>query len=158
MDKVPQQKRSENMRRIRSKDTKPEKIVRSALHRCGYRFTVVGPSNRSLPGKPDVVLPRYRIAIFVHGCFWHCHDACREGRIPSSNRGYWAPKLEKNVTRDRDARAALESLSWKVVVFWGCEVEKAVKEVSLNGLIRRRLEGICEKRSVEQIAQRSNIC
>lgn len=107
------------MSNIRSKDTKPERILRSALHRQGFRFRI---HRKDLPGKPDIVLPKYSTVIFVHGCFWHYHKDCREGRVPSSNSAFWKEKLEKNVDKDERHRIALEKLGWRVVVVWECEV------------------------------------
>lgn len=107
------------MSKIRSKDTKPERVLRSALHRMGFRFRI---HKKDLPGKPDIVLPKYRTVIFVHGCFWHYHKDCREGRIPSSNSAFWKEKLEKNVTKDRRHQLALEAQGWHVIVVWECEL------------------------------------
>jgi DNA mismatch endonuclease (patch repair protein) len=107
------------MSNIRSKDTKPEKILRSALHRQGFRFRI---HHKDLPGKPDIVLPKYNAIIFVHGCFWHYHKDCREGRVPSTNPAFWKEKLEKNVEKDERHRMALEKMGWRVAVVWECEV------------------------------------
>lgn len=96
--------RSENMRRIRSKDTAPEMAVRSLAHRLGYRYRL---HRKDIPGKPDLVFPGRRKVIFIHGCFWHQHPGCREGRPPKSNTAYWLPKLERNMERDKDALARL---------------------------------------------------
>lgn len=119
-------KRSEVMSLIRSKNTKPERIVRSVLHRRGYRFRL---HRRDLPGQPDIVLPRYRTAIFVHGCFWHSHRNCRDGRVPQSNERYWRPKLELNARRDEQTLATLEKGGWNTLVVWECEVERNLPEV-----------------------------
>jgi DNA mismatch endonuclease (patch repair protein) len=110
------------MSRIRGKDTTPEKAVRSLLHRMGYRFRLHG---RKLPGRPDVVLARYKTVIFVHGCFWHQHGGCKYCRLPKSNRRYWVNKLLGNHSRDEVHRSALRKLGWRVVVIWECETEKA---------------------------------
>lgn len=109
------------MSRIRSKNTKPEIILRSALHQLGYRFRI---HRKDLPGKPDLVLPKYNTAIFVHGCFWHYHKECREGRIPNSHSGYWKEKLEKNQENDRKNFMFCIDAGWKVIVVWECELEK----------------------------------
>ncbi|MBU0676720.1 MAG: very short patch repair endonuclease [Verrucomicrobia bacterium] len=93
VDHLTPEKRSWNMSRIRGKNTKPELIVRSLLHRMGYRFTVNGPLNKKLPGKPDIVLPKYRTVIFVHGCFWHRHRGCKGSTTPSTRREFWKEKL-----------------------------------------------------------------
>jgi DNA mismatch endonuclease, patch repair protein len=99
--------RSRIMRAIRQKDTKPEHSIRRMLHGMGYRFRL---HRKDLPGTPDIVLPRYRTAILVHGCFWHQHPGCPKGSSPRSRTGYWLPKLARNVERDREAHAALEAL------------------------------------------------
>lgn len=114
------------MSRVRSGNTKQECVVRSLLHRAGYRFTVNGPLNRTLPGKPDIVLPKYRTVIFVHGCFWHQHPGCPAARIPkSSATGVdWEAKLEKNVNRDRRNARQLRKLGWRVLTVWECRIRK----------------------------------
>ena len=105
MDKLTQEQRSKNMAQIKSCDTKPEKLVRSQLHRMGYRFRL---HVKTLPGNPDIVLPRYKTAIFVHGCFWHKHDCAVGRRVPKSNLEYWIAKIERNVERDAKNRKALQ--------------------------------------------------
>ena len=110
--------RSANMARIRSKDTKPELLVRSALHRLGFRFRL---HSRDLPGRPDIVLPKHQIIIQVKGCFWHGHT-CADGRLPKSNRTYWLPKLRKNKERDIRNDRKLRSLGWSVRNLWECQV------------------------------------
>jgi DNA mismatch endonuclease, patch repair protein len=117
-----QAQRSENMRRIRSKNTKPEKTLRSLLHGAGYRFRL---HSAALPGSPDIVFPSRRKAIFVHGCFWHQHTKCGAGIVPNSHREYWAPKLRRNQERDRKSKASLVRLGWKSLVIWECEIEKS---------------------------------
>jgi DNA mismatch endonuclease, patch repair protein len=110
--------RSEIMRRVPQKDTKPEMIVRRALHALGYRFRV---HRRDLPGSPDIVLPRYRLCIFVHGCFWHRHDGCRLTTTPTANADFWRKKFEANMRRDREASDALRAQGWMVALVWECE-------------------------------------
>lgn len=110
--------RSENMRAIRGKDTKPELAVRSLVHRLGYRFR---PHRPDLPGKPDLAFSARLKVIFVHGCFWHSHD-CKTGLTPKSNRDFWLPKLRRNKARDRRNLEALERLGWKALVIWECEL------------------------------------
>jgi DNA mismatch endonuclease (patch repair protein) len=97
-------------------------MVRRVAHNLGYRFRL---QRKDLPGRPDLVFPRFRQVILVHGCFWHQHPGCREGRVPGSNTNYWAPKLERNVERDRDAEAALAELGWRNLVIWECECRDA---------------------------------
>ena len=106
------------MSRIRGRDTAPERAVRSALHRAGFRFRL---NVEGLPGRPDVVLPRYRTVVFVHGCFWHRHAGCRNATRPSSNRDFWLAKFADNVRRDRRNVTALRKDGWKVLVVWECE-------------------------------------
>jgi DNA mismatch endonuclease (patch repair protein) len=126
----------ERMRKVRRKDTKPERIVRSALHKCGYRFRL---HRRDLPGCPDIVLPGRRIVIFVHGCFWHAHANCRRATRPRSNREFWQRKLDRNVARDRACEAALTAKSWRVIVIWECEVITVDHAIHMvNNLLGRR--------------------
>ncbi len=108
------QKRSWNMSRIRSSDTKPEILMRSVLHRIGFRFRI---QCKELPGRPDIVLPKYRTVIFIHGCFWHQHAGCNEA-------SYWNSKLEANVIRDIKHRRLLRQKGWRVIRLWECTVEK----------------------------------
>lgn len=116
------------MAKIRCRDTQPELRLRSALHKLGLRFRVC---RKDLPGKPDIVLPRHRLAIQVRGCFWHQHD-CGGGRLPKSNLDYWQPKLARNVERDRAKDLALAALGWRVKVVWECELkgDDAVRKVA----------------------------
>lgn len=122
------------MSRIHSKDTKPELAVRSLLHRMGYRFRL---HKRELPGCPDIVLPKYKSVIFVHGCFWHLHEGCRDGTVPKTQHGKWNLKLERNVERDKHHYQELQKMGWKVLVIWECEIEKQlniVKQKIINFL------------------------
>ncbi len=109
------------MSRIRGKDTTPEKLVRSMLHRMGYRFRLHG---KGLPGRPDIVLRKHKVVVFVHGCFWHRHRDCKNCTTPTNNRKFWLMKLDGNASRDKRHRAALRKLGWRVVVVWECETEK----------------------------------
>lgn len=120
MDKVSKDKRSEIMSRVRSKNTKPEMKVRSALHKAGYRFRL---HRKDLPGKPDIVLPKHGTVIFVHGCFWHRHD-CKKATTPKSNEEYWKKKFERNVNSFSKSKSKLIGLGWKVLVVWECQTEK----------------------------------
>lgn len=115
------QKRSEVMSKIRSRNTKPEILLRKALFALGYRYTI---HNKTLPGKPDIVLPKYKTVIFIHGCFWHYHADCREGRIPNTNSIFWKEKLLKNIARDHKNQESLKQLGWNVFICWECEIEK----------------------------------
>lgn len=120
VDKISPQRRSANMARIRSKDTKPEVAVRRLAHSLGYRFRL---HRKDLPGKPDMIFPGRKAAIFIHGCFWHQHPdiACNDARMPKSRLDYWVPKLERNQARDAEVKAALEELGWRVETIWACE-------------------------------------
>jgi DNA mismatch endonuclease, patch repair protein len=129
MDIWSRKKRSEVMSKIKGKNTKPEIILRSALFKRGYRFRI---HKKDLPGKPDIALPKYRTVIFVHGCFWHYHKDCREGRIPSSNSNFWKEKLERNISKDKRHIESLESAGWKVIVVWECEIERHFEEMLLK--------------------------
>ncbi len=130
------EKRSFVMSRIRSKDTNPEKKARSLLHQMGYRFRL---HVKNLPGRPDIVLPKYKKVIFVHGCFWHLHKGCRDGTIPKTQHEKWKIKLERNVGRDIAHIKQLRKKGWKVLVIWECEVEKSI--VSVEKKISRFLKG-----------------
>ncbi|MGC2744091.1 MAG: DNA mismatch endonuclease Vsr [Candidatus Angelobacter sp.] len=118
MDRISRCKRSENMRRIRSRNTIPELQVRSLLHRLGFRFRL---HYSHLPGRPDIVFPSRSKVIFVHGCFWHQHAHCIDCHVPKSNSSYWLAKLTANRNRDRRNRARLRRLGWKYEVIWECE-------------------------------------
>lgn len=113
--------RSWLMSRISGADTKPEWILRSALHRLGFRFRL---RDRRLPGRPDLVFRKYRAVVFVHGCFWHRHAGCRDGSTPKTNTAYWEEKFARNVERDRKNQAALVEMGWRVRVVWECELLK----------------------------------
>jgi DNA mismatch endonuclease, patch repair protein len=117
-DKISRERRSENMRRIRAKDTLPEMVVRRLVWGLGYRYRL---HRKGLPGRPDLVMAGRRKVIWVHGCFWHCHEDCKEAHIPKSRREYWAPKLEGNKRRDKKNLARLRELGWSVLVIWECE-------------------------------------
>ena len=125
--------RRRTMQAVKSKDTAPELLVRRLAHRMGYRFRV---HRKDLPGKPDLVFPGRRKAIFVHGCFWHGHDCARGARVPKSNRGYWTKKIARNKERDRAACAALEHSCWTYLILWECELgnEKGLRAQVRNFL------------------------
>lgn len=122
MDTIDRERRSRNMAAIKSAGMKPEMSVRRLVHALGYRYRLHA---RDLPGKPDLVFRKRKKAIFVHGCFWHQHSKakCLDGRAPKSNIGYWGPKLEGNVARDKRNRAALMKAGWRVLVIWDCETQ-----------------------------------
>lgn len=112
--------RSKIMANVPQRNTGPERIVRSCLHRHGFRFRL---HRRDLPGSPDIVLPKHDTAIFVHGCFWHQHRGCRKSRKPTSNTDYWDQKLAANVLRDKRKTRELKKLGWQVIVIWECETK-----------------------------------
>lgn len=116
--------RSERMSRNRSSNTSPELALRRELHRLGLRYTL---GNKKLPGKPDIVLPRHKAVVFVHGCFWHRHEGCNIATTPKSNTVFWQEKFDRNVARDSRVTAELTQLGWKVFVAWECGVQSAVR-------------------------------
>lgn len=124
VDHLTKEMRSWNMARIRSKDTKPEMIVRSLLHRAGYRFRL---HSKDLPGKPDIVLPKYATVIFVHGCFWHRHKGCNRCTTPSTNSDYWFAKFKRNISNDKQHRKELKQMGWKPIIVWECEIKNIDK-------------------------------
>ena len=119
-DHISQKHRSWNMSRISSKNSTPERIVRSVLHRMGYRFRL---HDKKLSGKPDLVFKKHNLVIFVHGCFWHRHQGCKRCTTPKSNQGYWLDKFKKNTSRDRKNQKKLIEQDWRVEVIWECETK-----------------------------------
>lgn len=122
--------RSRIMSRVKGRDTKPEILVRSIVHRMGFRFRL---HRRNLPGNPDLVLPRHRKVIFVHGCFWHGHKRCARSKRPATNHDFWTKKLDGNIGRDKRFQKVLVQMGWKVLVIWECETRKL-------GTLKRKLE------------------
>ena len=120
MDTVSPEERSRIMSHVKGRDTTPEKRVRSLLHSMGYRFRL---QRADLPGKPDIVLPKFKTVIFVNGCFWHRHPGCKRATLPKSNAEFWRQKLEKNVARDRRNIQTLKDLGWYVLIIWECELK-----------------------------------
>lgn len=131
MDSMTPAQRSERMSRVRGADTKPEMLVRRLVHGMGYRYLLHGSG---LPGRPDLVFPRRRKVMFVHGCFWHRHPdpKCALARLPKSRLDFWLPKLERNRARDLENQARLKELGWKAVVVWECQMKN-------RGLLAKRL-------------------
>lgn len=127
--KTPEE-RSRNMSLIRSSNTKPEEYVRRYLFSRGFRYR---KNDKRLPGKPDIVLPKYKTVIFVNGCFWHMHG-CSRSRLPKSNLSYWEPKIKRNIERDKQNYYDLESFGWKVIIVWECELKKKIAEERLMAL------------------------
>lgn len=132
-DKISAERRSANMSAIRSRSMKPELRVRRTAHMAGHRFRL---HRSDLPGKPDLVFVSRKKIIFVHGCFWHQHKYCVDGRIPKSNRGYWKPKLARNIGRDAEHTDTLKAAGWKVLIIWECQT---TDERKLSLRIRRFL-------------------
>lgn len=139
-DTLTKAERSRNMSKIRGKDTGPERAVRSLLHRAGYRFRL---HVRDLPGKPDIVLPRYRAVIFVHGCFWHRHMGCKGASTPKTNKNVWADKFVRNVANDRKHTRRLRRLGWRVIVVWECQLRHPDK-------VLRRLKNLLNSGSPQR--------
>lgn len=134
-DTLSRQQRSENMARIRSKDTQPELRVRSLLHGLGFRFRL---HSKQLPGSPDIILPKYNAVVFVHGCLWHGHSKCRRGRRPKSNVDYWNRKITRNLERDATNAELLRRLGWKRIVIWECELKDTNQIVNkLTSLLKQ---------------------
>ena len=134
VDRITKEHRSWNMSRIKNRNTLPEIAVRSMLHRLGLRFRL---HRNDMPGSPDIVLPRFRTAVFVHGCFWHRHKGCRFAYQPKSRVSFWTSKFENNVKRDREKHSALKQLGWRVLVVWECELKSPAK---LKNRLERNLK------------------
>ena len=130
-DKLTPQQRHYCMSRIRGKATKPELLVRHWLWSHGYRYRL---NVKSVPGKPDIVLRKYRTAIFVNGCFWHGHEDCRLYSVPKSNTDFWIAKVQRNRERDQEEYKALHDAGWQVVVIWECQLKKNVIEETMHGV------------------------
>jgi len=135
-DNLTAEQRRKCMSRVGGRNTKPETVVRSWLHRQGYRFRL---HRIDLPGKPDIVLPKYKAVIFVHGCFWHQHEGCIKALIPQINADFWLGKLHKNAARDKVIQERLKTCGWKVFVIWQCEIKDFDK-------LGQRLTGFLESR------------
>lgn len=135
MDKISKERRSWNMSHVKSKDTTPELIVRSFLHRNGFRFRVC---YEKLPGKPDIVLPKYKTVIEVRGCFWHRHKDCKIATMPSTHVEFWQEKFKRNVERDNINETELRELGWNVIVVWECEIKSRLND--LPAMIKRMLQ------------------
>ncbi len=117
------------MKKVKGKNTKPEILIRSMLHRMGYRFRL---HRKDLPGNPDIVLPKYKKVIFVHGCFWHGHQGCKRASLPATNRQYWVNKIKKNKVRDAENMKKLKESGWTPLILWTCRLknrEKIKKEL-----------------------------
>ncbi len=128
--------RSERMSRIRGRDTKPELVLRKALHAAGFRYRLHAPG---LPGRPDLVFPKWGAAVFVHGCFWHQHKNCRIANVPGSNTAFWQAKFQANKRRDARAIRALRAVGWRVAVVWECQLSGAKRTRMTVARVRRFL-------------------
>lgn len=139
MDSLTPEKRSWNMSRIRGKNTRPEMTVRSLLHGQGYRFRL---ADKKLPGKPDIVLPKYRAVVLVHGCFWHRHAGCKYAYTPKSRLDFWNRKFEENVARDKNNFSLLQENDWLPIVVWECEIKHNPGAVldKISRTLQRRLK------------------
>ena len=126
------EQRSYNMSRIRGKNTKPEELVRKYLFSQGFRYR---KNDVRLPGKPDIVLPKYRTVIFVNGCFWHAHEGCKYFVWPKNNADFWKNKIESNVTRDDKNYQQLKELGWKVLIVWECELKQSCQAERLERIV-----------------------
>ena len=149
MDTLTPEQRHKNMQRIRSKDTKPEVLVRKFLFSQGFRYR---KNDRRLPGHPDIVLPKYHTVVFVHGCFWHRHPDCSKASTPSNNREFWQLKFDKNVERDFREQQKLEEMGWHVIVVWECELsDKLKRNKRLDSLVKEitAIEPLIYKRNVK---------
>lgn len=133
MDDLTAEQRHKNMSNIHSSNTKPEEIVRKYLFQKGFRYR---KNDKRYPGKPDIVLPKYRVVIFVHGCFWHQHKDCRYAVLPKSNPDYWLPKLTRNMERDDKSINALQELGWRVIIVWECALKPKQRSSCLEQLPR----------------------
>ena len=120
------------MSRIRSKDTKPEMLVRRFLHKNGFRYRL---HVKTLPGKPDIVLSKYKTVIFIHGCFWHGHERCKYYVVPKTRTEWWLNKIGGNIANDNNAKAALQDAGWNIITIWECELKKSSLEETLKNLL-----------------------
>ena len=130
-DRITPEERSENMRQIKGKDTKPEILVRKYLFSKGYRFR---KNDKRYPGKPDLILPKYKTAIFINGCFWHQHPGCRYAYMPKSRTEFWKAKFERNCENDQKHYSELEKMGWKVIVIWECRLAKKIFDEEMLNL------------------------
>ncbi len=135
MDVLSPEQRHKAMAAIKSKNTKPELQIRKLLFSLGYRFRL---QRKDLPGRPDIVLPKYKTVIFVNGCFWHAHPGCKHAHLPETNTGFWRDKLARNSARDARNTALLRALGWNVVVIWQCQIKDVLQSRHIPGLPPRQ--------------------
>lgn len=141
VDVLTPEQRHRNMSRIRGKDTGPELQLRSMLHRAGYRFRLHYPK---LPGRPDIVLPKYKAAVFVHGCFWHRHEGCKYATEPKTRPEFWEKKFLDNLDRDSRNRKEVSAAGWQVIIVWGCEIKNEPRKI-----LRRLCRNLMEENDVQ---------
>lgn len=152
-DKLSSTQRKYCMSRIRGKNTKPEILVRKGLHARGFRFRL---HNKKLPGSPDIVLPKYGVAIMVNGCFWHGHKGCRYATKPKTNVEFWETKIARNLHRDEVTNAHLEALGWHVITVWECELrEKSILASRLDALAEEIREAGAAKSKLKELYKRN---
>lgn len=130
-------KRSDIMSKISNKNTKPEILVRKYLFANGFRFRI---NDKRFPGKPDILLPKYKAAIFVNGCFWHGHENCKAATLPTSNTDYWANKITSNMERDKKVHAQLEQMGYRVFIIWQCQLKAKEKKSTLSNLVEKLID------------------
>ena len=138
------ERRSYNMSRIRNKNTKPEELVRKFLFSQGFRYR---KNDARLPGKPDIVLPKYRTVIFVNGCFWHKHEGCKYFVWPENNAEFWRKKIQSNVERDQRNYAQLQQMGWRTIAVWECELKTELRSETLNKIVKDITSSIAAERS-----------
>ena len=141
-DRLSKKQRSILMSSVRTEHTGPELEVRSVAHRSGYRFTL---HRKDLPGKPDIVFPRFKSVVFVHGCFWHRHKGCSKSSLPATRRDFWAAKLSRNVIRDTENRCQLRGAGWRVLVIWECQARE-------RNVVAKKLKRFLDGAHPERIA------
>lgn len=146
IDSLTPEKRSWNMSRIKGKNTRPEMLLRSLLHHAGFRFRL---HPEKLPGKPDIVLPRYKTAVFVNGCFWHRHENCRFAYFPNSRQEFWMEKFNATVLRDENKKQLLIADGWHVMTIWECELKK--EPAAVANRLSDYLKALEEKRNVKTL-------
>ncbi|PAW92266.1 very short patch repair endonuclease [Mucilaginibacter sp. MD40] len=137
--------RSYNMSRIRAKNTRPELLVRKAIFAKGFRYRLHG---KDLPGKPDLVLSKYKTVIFIHGCFWHGHHGCRKAVMPKSNTDYWQPKILRNQLRDEEHIEKLKKAGWRIIVLWECALRKKNIDAAIAEVVAQLLENLPHKNNL----------
>ena len=134
MDIYSREKRSDIMARVKATDSTPELTVRRLLHNLGYRYRL---HRNNLPGKPDIVLPKHKSVIFVHGCFWHHHKGCKKSKLPKTNANFWRKKILDNVARDKRTILELKKTGWKVLVLWECHVRSSKLQERISHFLER---------------------